>query len=60
MQANSERHEHEIIIIGAGVVGAMVARFLSGYDLDILWIEKESDICTGATTTRSGSPENCV
>ncbi|MCJ7551202.1 MAG: NAD(P)/FAD-dependent oxidoreductase, partial [Anaerolineae bacterium] len=53
MQANSERHEHDIIIIGAGVVGAMVARFLSRYDLDILWIEKESDICTGATSANS-------
>ena len=53
MQSNSEHHEHDIIIIGAGVVGAMVARFLSRYDLDILWIEKESDICTGATSANS-------
>jgi glycerol-3-phosphate dehydrogenase len=53
MQASSEHHEHDIIIIGAGVVGAMVARFLSRYDLDILWIEKESDICTGATSANS-------
>ncbi|MEA3397947.1 MAG: NAD(P)/FAD-dependent oxidoreductase, partial [Chloroflexota bacterium] len=53
MQANSEHHEHDIIIVGAGVVGAMVARFLSRYDLDILWIEKESDICTGATSANS-------
>ncbi|MCD6286259.1 MAG: NAD(P)/FAD-dependent oxidoreductase [Anaerolineae bacterium] len=53
MQANSEHHEHDIIIIGAGVVGAMVARFLSRYDLDILWIEKESDVCTGATSANS-------
>ena len=53
MQANSEHYEHDIIIVGAGVVGAMVARFLSRYDLDILWIEKESDICTGATSANS-------
>ncbi len=53
MQANPKRHEHDIIIIGAGVVGAMVARFLSRYDLDILWIEKESDVCTGATSANS-------
>jgi len=53
MQANSEHHKHDIIIVGAGVVGAMVARFLSRYDLDILWIEKESDICTGATSANS-------
>ncbi|MGC9393582.1 MAG: NAD(P)/FAD-dependent oxidoreductase [Anaerolineae bacterium] len=51
-------HKHDIIIIGAGVVGSMVARTLSRYDLvasdlDILWIEKASDICTGATAANS-------
>jgi len=45
--------QYDIIIIGAGIVGAMVARTLSRYDLDILWIEKESDICTGATAANS-------
>jgi len=44
---------YDIIIIGAGIVGAMVARALSRYNLDILWIEKESDICTGATAANS-------
>ncbi len=47
-------HEpYDIIIIGAGIVGAMTARWLSRYDLRILWIEKESDICTGATAANS-------
>ncbi|HOU12331.1 MAG TPA: FAD-dependent oxidoreductase, partial [Anaerolineae bacterium] len=45
--------QYDIIIIGAGIVGAMTARTLSRYDLDILWIEKESDICTGATAANS-------
>jgi glycerol-3-phosphate dehydrogenase len=44
---------YDIIIIGAGIVGAMVARALARYDLDILWIEKEADICTGATAANS-------
>ncbi|HQE94221.1 MAG TPA: NAD(P)/FAD-dependent oxidoreductase [Anaerolineae bacterium] len=44
---------YDIIIIGAGVVGAMVARTLSRYALDILWIEKASDICMGATAANS-------
>ncbi len=44
---------YDIIIIGAGIVGAMIARTLSRYDLDVLWIEKESDICTGATAANS-------
>ena len=46
-------YSYDIIIIGAGVVGAMVARMLARYDLDVLWIEKESDICTGATAANS-------
>ncbi|MEA3310010.1 MAG: NAD(P)/FAD-dependent oxidoreductase [Chloroflexota bacterium] len=41
--------KYDIIIIGAGIVGSLTARFLSRYNLDILLIEKESDICTGAT-----------
>jgi ribulose 1,5-bisphosphate synthetase/thiazole synthase len=32
-------YDYDVIIIGAGIVGAMVARTLSRYDLDILWIE---------------------
>lgn len=44
---------YDIIIIGAGIVGAMIARTLARYELRILWIEKESDICTGATAANS-------
>ncbi len=47
------QEHYDIIIIGAGVTGAMTARWLSRYDLKILWIEKESDVCTGATAANS-------
>ncbi len=50
---HTRRADFDIIIVGAGVVGAMIARTLSRYDLDILWIEKEDDICTGATSANS-------
>jgi len=40
---------YDVVIVGAGVVGSMVARWLSRYKLNILWIEKEADICTGAS-----------
>lgn len=53
MQLNSRQNPYDLIIVGAGVVGAMVARFLSRYDLTILWVEKEADICTGATSANS-------
>ncbi len=44
---------YDIIIVGAGIVGAMVARYLSRYQLKILWIEKEADICMGASAANS-------
>ncbi|MBN1922247.1 MAG: NAD(P)/FAD-dependent oxidoreductase [Anaerolineae bacterium] len=47
------QNPYDIIIIGAGIVGTMIARTLARYDLRILWIEKASDICTGATGANS-------
>ena len=47
------QENYDIIIIGAGIVGAMTARFLSRYDLRILLIDKASDLCTGATSANS-------
>jgi glycerol-3-phosphate dehydrogenase len=44
---------YDVIIIGGGIVGAMTARFLSRYRLDILLIEKEADIGMGATSANS-------
>ena len=41
---------YDVIIIGGGIVGAMTARFLSRYELDILLIEKEADVCMGTTS----------
>jgi len=45
--------DYDVIIIGGGVVGCMVARFLSRYQMDILLIEKEADIGMGATSANS-------
>jgi glycerol-3-phosphate dehydrogenase len=44
---------YDVIIIGAGVVGCMTARFLSRYQLDILLIDKESDVGMGASSANS-------
>jgi glycerol-3-phosphate dehydrogenase len=43
----------DVVIVGAGIVGAMVARELSKYDLDIVVLEKESDICMGQSAANS-------
>jgi glycerol-3-phosphate dehydrogenase len=46
---------YDVIIIGAGIVGGMVARFLSKYELDILWIEKESDVGMGTSSANTAA-----
>ncbi len=46
-------NKYDVIIIGAGVVGAAVARLLSRFELKILWLEKESDVCMGTSCANS-------
>lgn len=45
---------YDVCIIGAGVVGAAIARELSKYDVSICLIEKEEDIALGASKANSG------
>lgn len=40
-------------VIGAGIVGGLVARELMKYDLSVCILEKESDVATGATRANS-------
>ncbi len=44
---------YDIAIIGAGVVGAMIARTLSAYKLKICVLEKENDVSMGASKANS-------
>ena len=44
---------YNIIIVGAGVVGAQIARRLSRYKLNILVLEKENDVGDGASGANS-------
>lgn len=44
---------YDVVIIGAGVVGGMIARNLSAYDLKICILEKENDVAMGATKANS-------
>ena len=44
----------DVIVIGSGVVGSATARELSKYDLDVLVLEKEEDVCCGTTKANSG------
>ena len=44
----------DIILIGAGVVGCSIARELSKYNLDVLVVEKNSDVSEGVSKGKSG------
>ncbi len=44
---------YDVIIIGGGIVGALIAREFSFYNLSLLLIEKESDVSMGATKANS-------
>jgi len=44
---------YDIAIIGAGVIGGMIARKLSSYQLKVCILEKENDVAMGATKANS-------
>lgn len=44
---------YDVAVIGAGVVGSLVARELSRYQLHICLLEKEEDVAMGATRANS-------
>ena len=46
-------NKYDYVIIGAGVVGSMIARWLSRYQADILLIDRDADIGMGASAANS-------
>ena len=44
---------YDVVIIGAGVVGCAVARYLSRYRVRTLVLEKNEDVCTGTSKANS-------
>ena len=47
------QQQSDVIVIGTGVVGAMVARELSRYELSVLVLEAGSDVAEGASKANS-------
>lgn len=52
-QGGGELMVYDVVIVGAGVVGAFVARKLSQYELKVCIVDKESDVAMGATKANS-------
>ncbi len=46
--------QYDVAIIGAGAVGASVARCLSAYNLNVVLLEKCTDVCFGVSKANSG------
>ena len=44
---------YDVVIIGAGVTGCAVARELSRYQLKVLVLEREEDVCCGTSKANS-------
>lgn len=44
---------YDVVVIGAGVSGAMIARELSRYSLDVCVIEKQPDVAMGSSMANS-------
>jgi glycerol-3-phosphate dehydrogenase len=53
-RAKGELGKADVVIVGAGVIGCAVARELSRYNLNIIVLERASDICEGTTKGNNG------
>ena len=45
---------YDVAIIGAGVVGGMIARSLAKYDLKMCMLERNNDVAMGSSMANSG------
>ncbi len=45
---------YDVVVIGAGVIGGMVTRELTKYQLSVCLLEKEQDVACGASKANSG------
>ena len=44
---------YDVVIIGAGVIGCAVARYLSRYQAKVCVVDKEADVCCGTSKANS-------
>jgi glycerol-3-phosphate dehydrogenase len=54
-QGNGVRHSlFDVVVIGAGVVGSAIARYLSRYECTVAVVEREADVGMAASSHNSG------
>lgn len=46
--------KYDVAIVGAGIIGSCIARYLSQFTLSICMLEKESDVSCGTSKANSG------
>jgi glycerol-3-phosphate dehydrogenase len=49
-----QNNQYDVVVIGGGVVGTAILRALSFYQLKLLLIEKQLDVCEGTSKANSG------
>ncbi|MBR2418031.1 MAG: FAD-dependent oxidoreductase, partial [Clostridia bacterium] len=45
--------QYDVVVIGAGVVGAMITRELSKLDMSLVLLEKAGDVAMGSSKANS-------
>lgn len=53
MRLKADQTIYDICIVGAGIIGTMLARELMRYDLKVLLLEQDTDVAMGATKGNS-------
>ncbi len=53
MQPARARRDFEVLVVGAGIVGTMIARDLSRYRVNAALLEREPDVAVGSTKANS-------
>jgi glycerol-3-phosphate dehydrogenase len=54
MTGGGVNRDHDVIIVGAGVIGAAIARYLSRFSIRTAIVEKEVDVSFGTSKANSG------
>ena len=52
--SNEVLGEYDVVVIGAGVIGSMIARELSRYEVRVALVEKNPDVAQGVTKANNG------